>query len=94
MSRCYGVNLSLLVSAIAVNPVLRANAVIDKNMGQYTRTVMTSVPAIVLILLWRHKMSDSPFQTTSSYLEKLFKAIGDSHDIKLRSELGTDSAKL
>ncbi len=81
-------NILLLVSAIAVNPVLRSNAIIDKNTSQYTRTVMTTVPAVVLNLILTSQMPNQPFPTTSSYLEKLFKALGDNHDVKVRNELG------
>ena len=44
-------HLSLLVLAIAINPTLRANTVKDTNMGQYTRSVMCKVPAVLLLVL-------------------------------------------
>lgn len=81
-------HLSLLVSAIAINPTLRANTVKDTNMGQYTRSVMCKVPAVLLLVLWRSVKENQPFPTNKEYIEKLFSALGEQRSVELRKELG------
>lgn len=81
-------HLSLVVSAVAISPVLRANTIRDVNIGKYTRNVMTTIPAVLLMIIWRDVNKQHAFPTTQNYLEKLFKGLGDDKETNLRSELG------
>ena len=76
------------MSAIATSPTLRANTIRDVDVGKYTRTVMTTVPAMLLMVLWGQINAGHGFPTTQTYLERLFKGLGQNRETVLRSELG------
>ena len=76
------------MSAIAISPALRANTVRDVDTGKYTRTVMTTVPAMLLMVLWKQINAGHAFPTTQTYLERLFKGLGQNRETVMRSELG------
>jgi hypothetical protein len=82
-------HLSMLVSAIAIHPTLRGNAMRDTNTAENTRTVMFKVPATVLALIWQKHRPNSPFPVLMEYLHKLFKALAKDYELDVRRELGT-----
>jgi hypothetical protein len=80
---------SMIISAIAINPVLRSNVVRDTDTGQLTRSVMQSVPAILISILWSRYRSNEPISVSMDFLMKVFKSIGHEYEIDVRRELGS-----
>jgi hypothetical protein len=81
--------LSTIVSAIAISPQLRSNAIRDVNTGQNTRVVMSRVPCVLFSVLWKQTYPDVPFPVTTTYLTKLISAINTDYPQLVRSQLGS-----
>ena len=77
-----------VISAIAIDPKLRASAIKDESVGVMTRTVMYRVPIILLKKLWNACSSIDVFLVPEEYLFKLASNIGPTHRLDVRQDLG------
>jgi hypothetical protein len=80
--------MSMVVSAIAISPVLRGNAIKDSNTSEYTKNVMHAVPSILLRVLWYNNIPESAFPVDKEYLNKLMKSMGEDYSLTIRRNLG------
>lgn len=81
-------HMSMLISAIAINPVLRTNVVRDDDKGELTRTVMHKVPITLLMVLWKQYQPNHAFPASEDYVTKLCRSISDNYSVDIRRELG------
>ena len=80
--------MTLMISAVAVSPSLRANTTMDSNPGSNTGCVMYKIPASLLFILWRSDRPDDPFPVGEHYITKLCFWVVSTYPIETRRALG------
>ena len=76
------------ISAIAIDPKLRASAIKDENTNVMTRSVISKVPIILLKKLWSTCNSIPIFLVPEEYLFKLASNTTPTQQLDVRRELG------